>query len=82
MSLAGYIGLYISQPWVIWATRSVVAVTLLMSGVVKVRDLPGFLRGVREYHLLPEFLVRPLASLVPVAWIPSSQVDETSTVAG
>lgn len=43
-----------------------VAVTLLLSGVAKVRDLPGFVRGVREYHLLPEFLVRPLASLVPV----------------
>ncbi|WP_440995821.1 MauE/DoxX family redox-associated membrane protein [Arhodomonas sp. SL1] len=47
--------------------QGVVAVLLLAAAVYKLRDLRGFRATLREYDLLAEVLVRPVAWLIPVA---------------
>ena len=51
--------------WPIWVARWVVGVTLLLSGGSKLRDLKGFARGLQDYRILDEHLVRPLGIVLP-----------------
>jgi uncharacterized membrane protein YphA (DoxX/SURF4 family) len=61
----------VSQPWwspeAVWVSRTVVALTFVVSATGKFRDLDGLRRGVADYDVLPARVARRLAPLLPVA---------------
>lgn len=53
------------QPHAQLLLRLVLGGLLVLAGVTKLADRPGFRQAVAEYELLPERLVRPFAAVLP-----------------
>ena len=54
------------QPWVSTALRIGLAVVALAAGLSKINDLPGSVRAVRAYEILPEALVPTVGYALPM----------------
>jgi hypothetical protein len=53
------------DPVVVWTGRIVLAAVLAMAAFAKLRSLDEFVGVVHNYRVLPEFLVRPVAYVLP-----------------
>ena len=53
------------RPWLALAARFVLGVLFLWSGLTKLTNPPGFLRGVVAYHATPDWLSRAIAYGLP-----------------
>ena len=57
------------QPWVSTVLRLGLAVVALAAGFPKITDIPGSVRAVRAYEILPEALVPTMAIVLPMVEI-------------
>lgn len=57
------------QPWVSTALRVGLAVVALAAGLSKISDLPGSVRAVRAYEILPEAVVPTVGNALPMVEI-------------
>jgi hypothetical protein len=53
------------DPVAVWTARIVLAAVLAMAAFAKLRSLDEFVGVVHNYRVLPEFLVRPVAYVLP-----------------
>jgi uncharacterized membrane protein YphA (DoxX/SURF4 family) len=53
-------------PWISIAARLLVGIVWILAGVLKLEDVEDSVRSVRNFDLLPEALVRPVGTGLPV----------------
>lgn len=57
------------QPWISLIVRISMGIIMVWAGVAKMLDLPGSVRAVRAYHVLPEAVVPTFGTVLPFAEI-------------
>jgi uncharacterized membrane protein YphA (DoxX/SURF4 family) len=53
-------------PWLSIAARLLVGIVWIVAGVLKMRDIEDSVRSVRNFEILPEVLVRPFGTGLPI----------------
>lgn len=58
---------WFASPWLSLLFRWCLGVIFVYAGLVKIADPPGFAHALYNYHILPAWLINPLAIMLP--WI-------------
>lgn len=59
----------ISKPYVLIASRVILGGMLLSAGILKLPYISTLIWEIEQYHILPDFLIKPYASVLPFAEI-------------